>query len=214
MKRKGLIFGAAGRGRGAVRRQRAGAAADHHRHRHRRHRRRLLSARRRHGQHPDQIRAGLRRDRPRHRRLGRQSQADRLQAERSRHGDGRRRARRAQGRRQVQGQSGRRPHPDGALPEPHACGVDRGQGHREDVRPQGQARLDRLAGQRHRGDGVPRHRGRRPRQGQGHAARAAWRCRVHQRAEGRQDRRLLLGRRAADRGASPISAPRPASRSS
>ena len=116
------------------------------------------------------------------------------------HGDGRRRARRAQGRGQVQGQSGRRPHADGALSEPHACGVDRRQGHREDVRPQGQARLDRLARQRHRGDGVPRHRGRRSRQGQGHAARAARRRRVHQRAQGRQDRRLLLGRRAADRG--------------
>jgi hypothetical protein len=49
------------------------------------------------------IRAGRRRDRARHRRLGRQSQADRLQAERSRAGDGRRRARRAQGRGQVQG---------------------------------------------------------------------------------------------------------------
>ena len=122
------------------------------------------------------------------------------QAERSRAGDGRRRARRAQGRRQVQGQQGRSPHPDGALSEPHACGDGRGQGHREDVRPQGQARLHRLAGQRHRSDGVPRHRGRRPRQGQGHAARAAWRRRVHQRDQGRQDRRLLLGRRPADRG--------------
>ena len=54
--------------------------------------------------------------------------------------------------------------------------------------------------QRDRGDGVPRDRGGRPRQGQGHAARAARRCRVHQRAQGRQDRRLLLGRRSADRG--------------
>ena len=160
------------------------------------------------------IRAGLRRDRPRHRRLGRQSQADRLQAERSRHGDGRRRGRRAQGRRQVQGQSGRCPHPDGALPEPHACGVDRGQGHREDVRPQGQARLHRLAGQRHRGDGVPRHRGRRPRQGQGHAARAARRRRVHQRASRTARSTPTSGSAACRPRRSPISAPPPASRSS
>ena len=206
-------MGALVAGRGAVRRRGVGAAAQH-RHRNRRHRRRLLSARRRHGERADQVCTGRSRDRARHWRLGRQSQADRLQAERSRAGDGRRRARRAQGRRQVQGQQGRGPHPDGALSEPHACGDDRGQGHREDVRPQGQARLDRLAGQRHRSDGVPRHRGRGPRQGQGHAARAARRRRVHQRDQGRQDRRLLLGRRAADRGGDRSRAPRPASRSS
>ena len=47
---------------------------------------------------------GVAGDRARHRRLGRQSQADRLAAERGRAGDGRRRARRAQGRGQVQGQ--------------------------------------------------------------------------------------------------------------
>ena len=74
-----------------------------------------------------------------------------------------------------------------------------GHRHREDVRSQGQARLHRLARQRDRGDGVPRHRGGRPRQGQGHEARAARRRRIRQRAQGPQDRRLLLGRRPADR---------------
>ena len=49
-------------------------------------------------------------------------------------------------------------------PEPHARRVDRRHGHREDGRPQGQARLHRLARQRHRGDGVPRDRGGGPRQ--------------------------------------------------
>ena len=42
-------------------------------------------------------------------------------------------------------------------------------------------------------------RGGRSRQGQGHAARAARCRRIRQRAQGPQDRRLLLGRRAADR---------------
>ena len=104
-----------------------------------------------------------------------------------------------QGRRQVQGQPGRGAHPDGALPEPHARGDDRGERHREDGRPQGQAHLHRLARQRDRGHGLPRHRGRGPRQGQGHATRAARCRRIRQRAQGRQDRRVLLGRRAADR---------------
>ena len=53
--------------------------------------------------------------------------------------------------------------------------------------------------QRHRGDGVPRDRGGGPRQGQGHEARAPRRRRVGERAQGPQDRRLLLGRRPADR---------------
>ena len=43
------------------------------------------------------------------------------------------------------------------------------------------------------------HRGRRPRQGQGHEARAARRRRIRQRHQGSQDRRVLLGRRHADR---------------
>src|SRR6516162_8268321 len=53
------------------------------------------------------------------------------------------------------------------------------------------------------GDGVPRHRGGRPRQRQGHEARAARRRRIRQRAQGPQDRRLLLGRRVADRRGHP-----------
>ena len=39
-----------------------------------------------------------------------------------------------------------RAHPDGALSEPHACGDDRRHRHREDLRPQGQTRVDRLTG--------------------------------------------------------------------
>ena len=74
-----------------------------------------------------------------------------------------------------------------------------GTGIRQHGRPEGQARLDRLARQRHRSDGVPRHRGRRPRQGQGHEARTARRRRIRQRHQGPQDRRVLLGRRPADR---------------
>ncbi len=172
MKRKGLLLSGLGARHGCVRR-RGDRAAEHHRHRDRRHRRRVLSARRRHGQRAVEIRAWRAGHRACHRRLGRQPQADRLEAERGRAGDGRRRARCAQGRRQVQGQQGRSRDPDGALSEPHACGDGRGPRHREDVRPQGQARLHRFARQRHRSDGVPRHRGRRSRQGQGHAARAS-----------------------------------------
>ena len=65
--------------------------------------------------------------------------------------------------------------------------------------PEGQARLHGIAGRRHRSDGVPRHRGGRPRQGQGHEARAARRRRIRQRHQGPQDRRVLLGRRHSDR---------------
>ena len=75
-----------------------------------------------------------------------------------------------------------------------------GQGRRQAVRPEGQARVDRLARQRHRGDGLRHHRSRRHGQGQGPEARAPRCRRVRQRAQGRQDRRLLLGRRPADGG--------------
>ena len=105
-----------------------------------------------------------------------------------------------QGRGQVHRQAGPGAHADGPVPEPHARGDDRGHRHQQDGRPQGQARLHRLGRQRHRGDGVPRHRGGGPRQGQGHEARAPRRRRVGERAQGPQDRRLLLGRRPADRG--------------
>ena len=142
--------------RGGDRRRRLRPTRPQHRHRHRRHRWRLLSARRRHGQRAVQARARHAGDGPRHRRLGGQSQIDRLAAERGRAGDGRCRARCAQGRGQVQGQPGRRAHPDGALSQPHARGEHRWHRRREDVRSQGQARLHRLARQRHRGDGVSR----------------------------------------------------------
>ena len=95
-------------------------------------------------------------------------------------------------------------------PEPHARRVDCLHRHQEDGRPQGQARLHRLARQRHRSDGLPRDRSRRPRQGQGHEARAARRCRVGQRDQGRQDRRLSSGSAACRPRRSPISARRPA----
>ncbi len=101
---------------------------------------------------------------------------------------------------QVHRQAGSGAHADGALPEPHARGDHHGHRRQEDGGPQGQARLHRLGRQRHRGDGVPRHRGGGPGQGQGHDARAPGRRRIGERAEGPQDRRLLLGRRAAHRG--------------
>ena len=154
------------------RRRRSGAAEDHL-DRHRRHRRRLLSARRRHGERADEVPAGRSGDGRGHRRLGRQPQAHRLRPERDRLHHGGRGARRPQGPGQVQERQGAAAEPARALSEPHARGDDRGHRRREDRRPQGQARLDRLAGQRHRGHGVQGHRGRRPRQGQGHEARAA-----------------------------------------
>ena len=167
--------------------------------RHRRHRRRLLPARRRPRQRAVEDAARHSGDGGSHRRLGGQSQADQCRRQRDRVLDGRCRARRLQGPGQVQGHRGAGPHADGALSEPDARGDDRRHRHREDGRPQGQARFHRLRRQRHRGDGVPRDRGGRSRQGQGHEARAARRRRVRQRAQGPQDRRLLLGRRPADR---------------
>ena len=185
-------------GRARARRHRSRPAEDHV-DRHRRHRRRLLSARRRRRQRaveePSQ-RAGHRRS---HRRLGRQSQADRHRAERARLHHGRCRARCAAGPGQVQERQGAAAGAAGGLSEPHACGDGRRHRHRDHGRPQGQARLDRIARRRHRSDGVPRHRGRRPRQGQGHEARAARRRRIRQRHQGPQDRRVLLGRRHSDR---------------
>ena len=85
------------------------------------------------------------------------------------------------------------------LSEPHACGHGRRHRHQHHGGPQGQARLDRLARRRHRGDGVSRHRGLRPRQGQGPDPRTARRRRIRQRHQGPQDRRVLLGRRHPDR---------------
>ena len=110
-------------------------------------------------------------------------------------------ARRAQGPGQVQGQAGAGAHADGAVSRT-ACTWCRS-------RARGVNKMADLKGkrvstgsprQRHRGDGVPRDRGRRPRQGQGHEARAPRRRRVGQRAQGPQDRRVLLGRRPADGG--------------
>jgi hypothetical protein len=58
----------------------------------------------------------------------------------------------------------------------------RRQGHQQVLRPQGQARVHRLARQRHRSDGLPPDRGRRHGQGQGPEARAPGRRRIRQRA--------------------------------
>ena len=146
-----------------------------------------------------QVRAGHAGDGGGDRRLGRQPEADRHRQALCRLLDDRRGAGRVQGRGQVQGHQGAAAHADDPVPEPHARGDGRGHRDQQDRRPEGQAGLDGLAGQRHRGDGVPRHRGRRPGQGQGHEARAARRGRVGQRDEGPEDRRLLLGRRPADR---------------
>ena len=78
----------------AVRVCRRRRRAEHeHRHRHRRHRRRLLSARRRHGERAVEIRARRAGDGARDRRLGRQSAAHPYRPERGRAGDGRCRAR-------------------------------------------------------------------------------------------------------------------------
>ena len=92
--------------RGASGRRGARAAEDD-RDRDRRHRRRLLSARRRTREPDLEEHAGLSGDRRGDRRLGRQSQADRLRPERARLLDGGRRARCRQRRRQVQGRQGR-----------------------------------------------------------------------------------------------------------
>ena len=162
--------------------------------------RRLLSPRRRHRQRAVEERARDVRDRGGHGRLGRQPEAGRRAASPTCHDDGRRRPGRLPRRGQVQGQQGPAPDPHGHVPEPHARGDHRGHRHQHDGGPQGQARVHRLAGERHRGHGLPGDRGGRPRQGQGHAPRAARRRRVGERDQGQEDRRLLLGRRAADGG--------------
>ena len=144
-----------------------------HLHRHRRHRRRLLPAGRRHRGGAVQACARHAGDGRGHRRLGRQPEADRQRQALHRPRDGRRQPGRLSGRGQVQGQQGPAQDPDGAVPEPHARGQRRGPGHREDGGPEGQARLHRLARQRHRGHGVSPDRGRRPRQGQGHDSASA-----------------------------------------
>ena len=91
-------------------------------------------------------------------------------------------------------------HADGALSEQDARRDDRGHGNQQALRPQGQARVDRFARQRHRDHGVARARGGRHRRQEGLQAGAAGRRRVGQRDQGPQDRRVLLGRRIAHRG--------------
>ena len=169
-------------------------------HRDRRDRRRLLSARRWARQCPVEGLAGHSGNGGSDRRLGRQSEADQFRQQRDCLLDGRCRARRLQRPRQIQGHGSAGPHPDGALSEPDARGHDRRDRHREDVRPQRQARVDRLRRQRNGSHGIPRDRGGRSRQRQGHETRTAWRRRVGQRDQGSQDRCILLGRWPADVG--------------
>src|SRR6267143_4460575 len=168
--------------------------------RHRRHRRRVLPAGRRDGEHPVQVRARPASHGRGDRRLGGQPQAHRDREALHRVFHGGRRPGRVPRRGQVQGHQGAATHSHGFVPQSHARGHDRWHWHHEDGGPEGKARLDRLTGQRDRGDGVPRHRGRGPRQGPRHEARAARRRRVGERAQGQKDRRLLLGGRVADRG--------------
>ena len=90
---------------------------------------------------------------------------------------------------------------DGALSQPHAGRDRRGHGHQQAVRPQGQARVHRLAPA-----AAPRSwrmrdaRGGGHRPQEGHQAGAPGRGRVGQRDQGQEDRRVLLGGRRADRG--------------
>ena len=184
----------------AARRRRARAAEDH-RDRHRRHRRRLLSARRRPRQRAVEEPAGHAGDRGGHRRLGRQSQADRLRPERARlHRWPTPRSTRSRAR--TSSRAAKVPLRTLMVLYPnrmHVVTIE-GTGIEKMADLKGKRVSTGSPRQRHRGDGVPRHRGRRPRQGQGHEARAARRRRIGQRHQGPQDRRVLLGRRPADRG--------------
>ena len=166
----------------------------------RRYRRRLLPDGRRHGQHPVEIRPRPAGDGRGDRRLGRQPEAHQRRQVRSRLHHGRRRLGCVPGRRQVQGRQGQRPDADGALSQQDARRDHRGHGHQQAVRSQGQARVDGLARQRHGDHGVSRAGGRRHRRQEGHQAGAPGRRRIGQRDQGPQDRRVLLGRRRADRG--------------
>ena len=106
----------------------------------------------------------------------------------------------AQGLDKFKDSEGQRAHADGALPEPDAGRHRRRHRHHEAVGPEGQARVDRLAGQRSRSDGVARAGGGRPRPEEGHQAGAPGRGGIGQRDQGPEDRRVLLGRRRADGG--------------
>jgi hypothetical protein len=87
--------------------------------------------------------------------------------------------------RQVQGQGADAHHRRGP-PARHACRERRRPRHRQDGRPQGQADLDRIAGQRHRGDGAAHPGSVWHPSGQGHPAPAPERGRGGQCGEGSQ----------------------------
>ena len=127
--------------------------------RHRRHRGRVLPDGRRDGQRAVEVRARAVGDRGGDGRLGRQPEAHRERQVRSRLDDGRRRVGCLPRRGQVQGRQGHAANADGAVPEPHARRDDRGHRHQQARRSQGQARVDRLAGQRDRDHGLPGARG-------------------------------------------------------
>ena len=181
--------------------------------RHRRHRRRLLSAGRRLRQHPRQGAARRHGDRAGHGRVGRQPAADRLgQGGYLLHPGGR-----GLGRHQRQGQVRQRQAADPGtgrhVPQPHARGHGRRHRHHQSRGHEGQARVHRLARQRHRGLRAARDRGRRARPGEGHAPGASRRGGERQRAQGPQDRGVLLGGRTADGGGDRILRQRPTPRS-
>ena len=168
-------------------------------HRHRRHGRRLLPAGRRFRQHPRQGVSGHDGHRAGDRRVGRQPAAGRL-------GQGRHgllAGRRGLGRRQRQGQVPRQaadPRPGGHVRQPHARRDGRRHRHQQDRGPEGQARVDGFARQRHRGVCQSRAGSRRHRSREGHQEGAPRRCRERQCHQGQEDRCLHVGRRAADCG--------------
>ncbi len=172
-------------------------------HCHRRDRRRLLSVRRRH-------REGAERERPRHPgdrggdlRFGRQSQADsRREGRYCVHA--RRHARRRGGcaRRVWRRPAGAGGEPRRAVLELHAARDPRLGEHHQRGRAEGENRLDGIAGKRHGSDRVSGAASRRSRSRPRHLETGIGRVGIGRRAEGRQDRRVLLERRAADAVAS------------
>ncbi|CAA9257001.1 MAG: TRAP transporter solute receptor, TAXI family precursor, partial [uncultured Craurococcus sp.] len=169
------------------------------RHRHRHDRRRLLSAGRWPRERPLPHHPRDERDRRGHRRLRRQQPAARRRPGRPDLLAGRCQRRCGEGRGPLPRPPGEGPRHRRPLQQPHAGGDDGRQRHPEPRRPEGQAHLDRRPRLRHRGDGLPPHRGRRPRSRQGFPRpRAPLARREHQRHQGRQARRLFLRLRRAD----------------
>ena len=138
--------------------------------------------------------------------IGRQPEADSAGQGRHRLHLRRHAGRRAAGARAV---SARRPVRARTLamlyPELHPDRDARGQQHQSARRPARPGRLHRFAGQRHRSHRAAAAARRRSRPGSGPPPAGAVGQRIGRRAQGRQDRRVLLDRRPADRVASSIS---------